>query len=415
MKKILLSIMSIAVFAMLVGSATYSYFTDEEVSEDNTFLAGIIDFQLGLGACELAISFLEEDSYLGVADDTSGWSTGDSTKNLGVSEIDLVLGTAYALDGEGDGTFSHRSKRGLGCWGGGQNDEVDSVDDTEKIVIEFDQPQNVNQFEIRSLFNHDTEEFGEVADVDLFLDGSCVKEYDIIGIEKLNVAGNDGSVVVTIDPEILVDRMEFYVDSSKENSDRSEFALSKIKIAFVECYDEDEFNLQGAVWEMNDIKPGYETEGTLYFCEKANSNNGGTMEMSCTYQAFEDDDGVFESDSSNYNPGPESDTDQSTGTTPASTNMFASYMTIVEMTYYTDDGTGSQNLLPALDDVNGNLRTDLQDLASSSLTQTLSSNGADGDYFYMKIKLDETAGNDYQGDIFVLDMSFTLWQIGYTP
>ncbi|MEF8849135.1 MAG: hypothetical protein V5A68_08410, partial [Candidatus Thermoplasmatota archaeon] len=177
------------------------------------------------------ISFLEEDAsggqMKGVTDDTSGWSHDGGTKNLGVQKINLTVGTAYAYENGCDDIFSHRGTRGLGCWGE-ENDEVDCIDLTERIEIEFDQDEYINKFEIRSLFYKDTGDFKEVADVDLYLDGNLIEEYDLEGQQPLSDPNNNGVVEVTIDPAKKIDKMKFYVDQSKTHSTESEFAVARI-------------------------------------------------------------------------------------------------------------------------------------------------------------------------------------------
>jgi len=403
MKKSLMSIMIVSVAMLMVGSASFAYFEDTETITGNSLLAGDIDLQLAtLGQCEMVISFLEEDAtngqMLGVTDDTSGWSHGDGTVNLGVQHINLDLGDAYAYENGATDIFSHRGTRGLGCYGA-ENDEVDCVDNTERIEIKFDKPQFINGFEIRSLFNHDTENFGEVADVDLYLGGILKKEYDLVGIETLG--GNDGDVKVDIDPEILIDKIVFYVDDTKDWSERSEFAVARIWLAPLEC-NEDDVQL-GAIWKMDDVKPGQETSGRIWFCD-VGSNYGGTLHITCDYTVEDPFD-------------EESDTQYPTGDetlNPGSTNAFASYMQITELKYYcADDNTLTTLTVP--EGTNANGWADCQDLKETTLSQPLGSNGANGDYLFMEIKFHENAGNEFQGDVFNLEMYFTLEQIMYGP
>ena len=389
-----MSIMIVGIAMLMVGSASFAYFDDTETVTGNSFLAGDIDLQLAtLGECEMVISFLEIDNYYGVTAPASGWSQNDQTKNLGTSHLDLDVGDAYAYEDTDPDIFSHRSQRGLGICGG-EPDEIDTVEGTEKVVIEFDKPEYLNKFEIRSLFNHDTAEFAEVADVDLYLDGNIVEQYDLLGEDPLN--SGVGDVVVEIDPEILVDKMVFYVDQNKENSERSEFAVARIWLAPVEC-NENDLEL-GAIWTIDDWKPGQKTDGRIWFCD-VGTNYGGTLYITCDYTAS---DPTCEP----------SDTDCNTGTTPGSTNKFARFMEITNMQYYSaDDDTMTTLTIP---NTNSNSWVDCQDLKASTLTVPLGANGADGDYLYMELKFHHTAGNDYQGDVFNLEMYFTLEQIMYS-
>ncbi len=406
-KQLILGIMSVGIALTLLGSGTFSYFSDTETSIGNTFTAGDLDLLLGEpGLCELAVSFLHEDSFIGVDGDTSGWSQDLTVVQIG-HHWDLLSGTAdvYAFKNGDAGTLTQRGLRGLGVLGG-DGDEIDTIEGDESIVVEFDEPQYLCGFEVRSLFTGEGPGGApEEGDLELKLDDSTVGYYHFVAVQP----DGNGVLHVDVDPEILVDKIVFYVDTNEPYNAWSEFAVARIYLKCVECYQDVEFfNQFGAIWTIDDMKPGYETDGIIYFCEQG-TNRGGTLDITCTYFADEDDDG----DSTNgLTPGPESDTNPNTGTTQGA-NAFASYMEIVEMEYYSDSG-GPQNLLPSLPDgTNANGWADLQDLSEySDLTATLGANGAIGDHFYMKIKFNENAGNDFQGDIFTLSMVFTLWQIG---
>jgi len=402
-REILMSILVIGVLAVLLSSSTISFFSDVDVSKNNVILAGDLDLRfVAPGECKLAISFLHEDSFAGV-DSPNGWSTGDGMVNLGTDHWSLLDGTAdvYAYRNGDSGTLTHRGTRGLGV-NGGENDEIDNVNREESIVITFDIPQYLCKFEVRSLFAGETngDEYG---DVKLYLHNSQVGYYHLQAVE----AGGDGILEQGV-PDILVDKIIFYLENGNYNG-WSEYAVARIYLSG-ECVQDDEFyGRVGAVWEMYDIKPGMETDGTIVLNDMG-SNHGGRVKIICNYTAAEDNDG---NPDNGLNPGPEPDTDLTTGSNEATTDAFASYMEITNMTYYSDGAP--IDLLPTVDDINSNGWKDIYDLKHDSQIVTLNSNGANGDNLYMKIKFHENAGNEYQGDIFYLDMIFTLQQKGMPP
>mgnify|MGYP000147264956 CR=1 FL=1 len=408
-KELITSILIIATTTILLSSATFSFFTDKEISKRNILIAGDLDLRfVAPGECELAISFLAEDNFIGV-DSPTGWSNGNNMVNLGVSHWDLLGGTADVnayRDGD-TGTLTHRGTRGLGVFGD-ENDEIDNknIDTNERIVITFDTPHYLCGFEIRSLYieNYNGNSMTEQGDVKLFLCGNEVGYYHL---EADGEGGIDGILAQDV-PHILVDKIVFYLEEKGYNS-WSEYAVARIYLSG-ECVQDNEFYRRvGAVWEMYDMKPGMETDGIIVFNEMG-SNYGGSLEISCEYEAREDNDGNA---SNGFHAGPEPDTDLTTGSNETSTDAFAANMTIVEMIYYSD-GNAIDLLtnITTLHDMNGNGWMDLYDLKHDIQHIMLNSNGANGDYLYMKIKFREDAGNDYQGDIFYLNMIFTLKQKG---
>ncbi len=406
-KKLLLSIITTSVIAILLGSATLSLFSDVDISRHNVFLAGDLDLRfVAPGECKLAISFLYEDDFVGV-DSPTGWSTDTNMVNLGTNHWDLLGGTAdvYAYRNGDPGTLTHRGIRGLGVWGK-EDDEVDNIDKQEKIVIKFDTPHYLCGFEVRSLYtgegpNGEPEE----GDVKLFLHGAEVGYYHLVAV---NGGGPNGILSQNV-PDILVDEIVFYIADENYN-DWSEYAVARIYLSG-ECVQDKEFDkIVGAVWEMRHMKPGMETDGIIVFNEMG-SNYGGTLVITCNYSAREDNDG---NPDNGFKPGPEPDTDWSTGSDQASTDAFAGNMEITEMIYYSDGNEIDllSEVVGTLHDKNGNGWKDLYDLKHDPQNVTLNDNGANGDYLYMKVKFREGAGNEYQGDILYLQMIFKLKQVG---
>lgn len=410
-KNLLMSVLVIMVAAALINMGTMSYFSDTEESTENVLQAGDLDLKfVGPSTeCMLGLSFLYEDDFVGV-DNSSDFSTDDSTVNLGTDEFSIHGGTGvvYARINGDTGDITSRGTRGIGVYGETEQNEEDEIDyrisagSQEKIFIEFNTPKWLCGFEVRSLFSDEGEnDEPEVGDVKMWLDGNHVADFNFTG---QNPGGGGNKGIETVDltgDEILVDKIMFYVAESNEYSD-----YSPARLYFAdECMQDDEyFELLGATWEMTHMKPGMNDTGIIVFNEDG-SNFGNYLKFSSYYEAFEDDDG----DRSELNPGPEPDTDLDTGINDASNDTFASFMEITRMDYYCDSGI-TYDILQQIEDNNNNTWIDLNDLKEQDPTPQvdLSANGVNGDYLTMTIKFHETASNEYQGDIFDFWVIFTL-------
>ena len=96
MKKILISLMAIALVIGLVGAGTMAYFNDTETSEDNTFAAGTLD----IGLSPTTIDWTNKKPG------DTGTNTQTITNNgtLPVSEITATTSVTES-DGAGDGVM----------------------------------------------------------------------------------------------------------------------------------------------------------------------------------------------------------------------------------------------------------------------------------------------------------------------
>ncbi|AKB21134.1 TasA family protein [Methanosarcina sp. WH1] len=63
-KKILLSVLTIGVLAVVAGAGTWAAFSDTETSENNTFTAGTLDLKVG-GVDDPDVPFVVEDVFPG--------------------------------------------------------------------------------------------------------------------------------------------------------------------------------------------------------------------------------------------------------------------------------------------------------------------------------------------------------------
>ncbi|MCD6591217.1 MAG: hypothetical protein J7K72_04575, partial [Candidatus Aenigmarchaeota archaeon] len=175
------------------------------------------------------VSFLYEDSFAGV-DNTTGFSTDDSMSNLGKSHLTILngKGDVYAYKDHTDAVFTHRGTRGLGVYGG-EDDEVDArrknINGIESIEITFDHPYKLHYIEVRSLFIENSNK--EEGDVDFYLGSSKV------GSDHFIATQSGGNGVVTKDHSsnpIVVDRIKFYVNENKTYNNYSEFAVAKLQV-----------------------------------------------------------------------------------------------------------------------------------------------------------------------------------------
>ena len=162
-----------------------------------------------------------------------------------------------------------------------------------------------------------------------------------------------------------------------------------------------------ATWTLSDMKPGDETPLASVFFKNFGSIASSTMEITCDYSVDEEANPV------------ESDTDPYTNEHP---DEMAKYMVITYMYYRNDEIninclTGEDDAYPPneywrVSDTDLDGRITLYDLKMDPLVNLPSPDTQPMEYTQldMRIKFDESAGNDFQGDIFDLTMIFTLRQ-----
>ncbi len=163
-----------------------------------------------------------------------------------------------------------------------------------------------------------------------------------------------------------------------------------------------------ATWTLSNMKPGDKTPTASVFFRNFGSIKSSTMEITCDYSVVEE-----------ANPA-ESDTDPYTNEHP---DEMAKYMVITSMWYRNDqlnincltghdEYSGETKEDWKVSDTDGDGRITLYDLKMDPLVNLPSPDTQP--YLYtqldMKIKFNEDAGNEFQGDIFNLTMIFTLKQ-----
>jgi len=160
-------------------------------------------------------------------------------------------------------------------------------------------------------------------------------------------------------------------------------------------------------WTLSNMKPGDETPTKSVFFKNFGTVASSTLEVSCSYTVTEE------------SPQTESDTDPHTDDHP---DEMAKYM-IITMMFYRNDEVNI-NCLTGYDSVSGQTKDEwkindanndgkisLYELKLDPLilpspdTQPNKISQLD-----MRIKFDENAGNEFQGDTFNLTMIFTLKQ-----
>jgi spore coat-associated protein N len=95
-----------------------------------------------------------------------------------------------------------------------------------------------------------------------------------------------------------------------------------------------------------------------------------------------------------------------TPSTGISADEFAKGLNVIDLHY------GSTNLAGLIDDLNGNTRIDMDDLAHTNLGSLagIPANGAQTVDFTIQVQLDEGAGNEFQGEGINITITFTLNQ-----
>ena len=170
------------------------------------------------------ISFVK--LFSGVDGNTDKWSLNGDVKNLKTSTWSLLDNSAL-VSGYSDGVphfLTQRGTRGLGV-AGQEGDEIDSRNTFEEIIITFDESKIINSFEVRSLFKGAPEQ----GDADFYLDDHLVANYHLVGILK----GDNGVLTVPV-PDVIADKIIFYVKPGEEYTSYSEFAVAKISVCDLE-------------------------------------------------------------------------------------------------------------------------------------------------------------------------------------
>ncbi len=177
------------------------------------------------------VSFLKEDNFIGVDEDTTTWSQNDGKVNLGKSTISILngAGNVTAKRNSQLGELTHRGTRGLGVRYGSNQDEIDTVSAFEEIVIEFLSPQQINASEIRSLFTNDVGTTNtEKGNLSIYLNNILQAHFPLTAVEDFT-KNTDGNL--TTFHEILTDKLVFYVDQNQEYSSFSDFAVARLLLS----------------------------------------------------------------------------------------------------------------------------------------------------------------------------------------
>ena len=161
-------------------------------------------------------------------------------------------------------------------------------------------------------------------------------------------------------------------------------------------------------WSLSNMMPGNETPTASVFFKNFGSVASSTMEITCSYTVTEE------------TPQTEADTDPNTDMHP---DEMAKYMITTMMRYRNDQVdidclTGHDTYSGQtkddwkINDANGDGKISLYELKLDPLVNLPSPDTQPNktSQIDMRIKFDENAGNDFQGDTFNLTMIFTLKQ-----
>lgn len=207
---------------------------------------------------------------------------------------------------------------------------------------------------------------------------------------------------------LLVGSVTFAYFSDTETSSGNSFTAGTLDLKTSHSSQEPWSDGVTATWTLSDMKPGDETStGSVYF-KNDGSISADHMQIACNYIVTEED------------PQTESDTDPNTNEHP---DTMAKNMTITMMVYRNDNV--NINCLTGYDSYSGQTKEDwkvsdtdgdgkitLYDLNQDPLDNIPSPDSQPNGITQvdMRLKFDENAGNDFQGDTFDLTMIFTLNQ-----
>lgn len=171
----------------------------------------------------------------------------------------------------------------------------------------------------------------------------------------------------------------------------------------LEIRDQDEGFGNGvtATWVASDVKPGNQYDFTVPFVglRKLGTLKADHLEIGADYAVIEEV------------PQTESDTDPNTNLTP---DKMAKEMVITRCKYYDAliiDCLTNPNPDWRIEDKDGDGKITFFDIKNDPLDNIPPPGGSYAmGYFEMGVKFAESAGNDFQGDIFDLTMMFTLNQ-----
>ncbi|MDD5546100.1 MAG: PEP-CTERM sorting domain-containing protein [Candidatus Omnitrophica bacterium] len=181
------------------------------------------------------------ETLQGVDGDTSGWSNSDASLSLGENSWSLLGGYGVVKAWDSDipsnpGILTHRGTRGLGILGG-EDDEIDNplCGGSERLVIKFNAPTELNSFQVRSLF-YDDKIFcwpieREKGAVKFFYEGENFFTQTLLAQEYIGDGGN-GIVDYVYDTPYLIDKIVFYVPEGIP-SIWSDFSVAKLDVTAV--------------------------------------------------------------------------------------------------------------------------------------------------------------------------------------
>ena len=104
-KKVMLSIMTIALVGTLVSGGVFAYFNDVETASDNSFTAGVLNLRVGADdTCTESITITDlKPGANGIADSWLVSNTGTIAGNLDISvgTVTNYENTCYEMEGDG--------------------------------------------------------------------------------------------------------------------------------------------------------------------------------------------------------------------------------------------------------------------------------------------------------------------------
>jgi predicted ribosomally synthesized peptide with SipW-like signal peptide len=393
--KVLAAFLLIGLVAAMTGAGLYAYFSDTETSTRNVFTAGTLDLKTGQIGTSTSIIDLNPGSGSCEVDGKKSYVLSSDDLNKLKSSDDNRYETTY------NWKTNYEDDRYLEFLFPTITFPSEATITDVKLTFEWARGKDITHAQLL-IWDHTA---GTWKTKDLTVPGN--PDEDFSETVDLKAFGIDTAT------DINNLKIRFRAHHPTDDSDdplpghKTSHNLVKLTVTYIENTKVWSDGITTAIWTLSNMKPGDETPTGSVFFKNFGSITSNTLEITCSYTVNEE------------TPQTESDTDPHTDQHP---DEMAKYM-IITMMYYRNDKVNIDCLTGydsyswqtkdewKVNDANGDGKISLYELKLDPLilpspdTQPNKITQLD-----MRIKFDEAAGNDFQGDTFNLTMIFTLKQ-----
>jgi len=394
-RKVLAAFLVVGLVAIMAGAGLYALFSDTETSTGNIFTAGTLD--LKTGQIGVSTSTIDLNPRLGSCEVDGKKSynlTSDDLNKLGSSD-DIRYETQY------DWKKNYEDNRYLEFLFPTITFPSEATITDVKLTLEWARGEEIDKARLL-IWDHTA---GTWKTQNLTVPTEHDKDFsETIDLKALGIdtATDINNLKIRFQAHHPTDDSDDPLPKHKTSHD-----LVKLTVTYIETAKVWSDGITTAIWTLSNMKPGDETPTGSVFFKNFGSIASNTLEITCSYTVNEE------------TPQTESDTDPHTDQHP---DEMAKYM-IITMMYYRNDQVNI-NCLTGYDSYSGQTKDEwkvndanhdgkisLYELKLNPLilpspdTQPNKITQLD-----MRIKFDEDAGNDFQGDTFNLTMIFTLKQ-----